>query len=309
MVSGLLFSHDPIYRVGVILYEKLSLFWYIVLTFSYMFIIPFALRLLHTDASRHATIERAWDLIRADPGLLIIFGIMPIVGSVVGYNFFRSIYLTLERLRQAGTLTDLSSIAARERISAYSNGRLVTSVSVLLVGAAFVYSLTLSPKPMSLHLTVESFYMSAIVALWWYFVAKGGLISLIVVTEFGRLVPDTKISLLHEDGFLGLRPIGELSWCFLGLYCGILVFSIRNMVHYGVRGRPACYGRTLRKISLGVLIQAKGVALAFQEVRKRSMAARSWATEPKLPRRTARRERMLNHASIWLSQEAPVGVK
>ncbi len=63
------------------------------------------------------------------------------------------------------------------------------------------------------------------------------------------------------------------------------------------------------RISSGVFTQAKGVAPAFQEVRKRSMAARNWATEPKLPRRIARRERMLNQASIWLSHEAPVGVK
>jgi hypothetical protein len=216
-IGSVLFQRDPLYRFFIKFYESVNFGVYAGATLGYMLLVPVRIRMYETSPGALVTVI---DLLTTNCHLLP-FGIAPIVGTVLGYGFFRGIVKTIDALAARKLITSADAARALREIGRNSGGARSLCLTFALVCSAAVYLLTIESKRSGLSLSLSSIYLFGVSVLWWYLVAKGGVLTIAMIGQVAGLIAKARLDPYESDGFFGLRQLGDFIWTFLLFYVGL----------------------------------------------------------------------------------------
>lgn len=220
-----LFQVDPVCWILVSIYENLRFPFYALFTFSYLFIIPLLLNFVFYNKLPDFA---SFNFIR----FFSIYGILPILGSYLGYKWLSSIFHSFDKLSDERVLDKKSYKSVKDNLIKNCNRIVFIPLSLALLACVIYKNSDLSTN------FISNFYLLVVSSLWWYFLIKTAFVCLITFFAYRNLLMKKgvggkyvlKVSLYHPDTFYGLKSIGTFCINFLVLYIVVigsyLVFSI-----------------------------------------------------------------------------------
>ncbi|UCD15883.1 MAG: hypothetical protein JSV34_02215 [Candidatus Omnitrophota bacterium] len=222
-----LFKTDPICWVMVRFYEKVKFPIYAALTFTYLFLLPLLLAYIFSNGPFKFNI-----LI----GRFLIYGVLPILGSRLGYRWLNSILHSVQVLVGKGVLKQQDGKKANETLIKNCNKIIFILLSIFFLGCVVYHYLTGYGVRFFDDL-ITNIYVLFISSIWWYFIIKAFFVGVIAFYNYRSLLLAKisgeyilKISLCHPDTYYGLKSIVEYCINFLFVHIivigGYLTFSI-----------------------------------------------------------------------------------
>ena len=193
-------------------YEQVNFPLYAILTFTYLFITPFLL-----DLTFYAKIPDFSS--KEFVGFFSIHGILPVLGSYLGYRWLSSVLHSLSELVDKQVLEKEYCKSVKETLINDCNKILFIPFSLFFLGCVILYDkMTFVKEYGSIFAgnLITEIYIFITNFIWWYFIVKAALVCLITFSSYRNILLKKssnkyvlEISIYHPDTYYGLASIGR----------------------------------------------------------------------------------------------------